>query len=218
MRRAGRGRHEHEGPDRLTAGASYTFSAYSDSTCTTGNLLATAASFTTPVTVSTLGGSLYHHYQVGNYLQTQQQSAQAFTTGSSTGGYTLSSIAIRVDSKVGSPTNLVVTLHAASGSNPNTGTTLATLSGPSSPSSGTHTYTCSGSGCNLSAGTTYFVLMNAASSPATSYYYVDLTRTAETKQPSDNGWSIADKDREQLYGSWLDIQAAVKLKVTAVPK
>ena len=36
----------------LTAGTSYTFSAYSDSTCTTGNLLATAAQFTTPVTVS----------------------------------------------------------------------------------------------------------------------------------------------------------------------
>ena len=32
----------------LTSGTSYTFSAYSDSTCTTGNLLATAAEFTTP--------------------------------------------------------------------------------------------------------------------------------------------------------------------------
>ena len=31
----------------LTDGTSYTYSAYSDSTCTTGNLLATASSFTT---------------------------------------------------------------------------------------------------------------------------------------------------------------------------
>ena len=40
----------------LTAGTSYTFSAYSDSSCTTGNLLATAAQFTTPdLTVSNVG-------------------------------------------------------------------------------------------------------------------------------------------------------------------
>ena len=202
----------------LTGGTSYTFSAYSDSTCTTGNLLATAPSFTTPVTVSTLGGALYQHYQVGNYLDTQQQGAQGFTTGSNTGGYTLSSIDIRINSKVGSPTNLEVTLHAASGSNPNTGTTLATLSGASSPSSaGTYPYTCSGSGCNLLASTTYFVLMKAPSSPGTSYYTVHLTSAAETKQPSNNGWSIADKGREGLYGSWLDMQAAVKMKVSAVP-
>ena len=40
----------------LTAGTSYTFSAYSDSTCTTGNLLATASQFTTPsLTASNVG-------------------------------------------------------------------------------------------------------------------------------------------------------------------
>ena len=202
----------------LTGGTAYTYSAYSDSTCTTGNLLATASTFTTPVTVSTLGGSLYQRYEVGNYLDTQQQGAQAFTTGSNTGGYTLSSIDVRISSKVGNPTNLVVTLHAASGSNPNTTTTLATLSGNSSPSSGTHTYTCSGSGCALSASTTYFVLMKAASSPGTSYYSVDLTAAAETKQPSGNGWSIADKGRDGIAGTWLDMLAAVKMKVTATPE
>ncbi len=41
----------------LTAGTSYTYSAYSDSTCTTGNLIATAAQFSTPasLTVSNVG-------------------------------------------------------------------------------------------------------------------------------------------------------------------
>ena len=200
----------------LTPGTSYTYSAYSDSGCTTANLLAAASSFTTSgVSVSNLGGALFQSYQVGNYNQTQQQGAQAFTTGSNTGGYTLSSIDIQVNSKVGSPTNLQVTLHAASGSNPNTTTTLATLSGNSSPSDGVYTYTCSGSGCNLSASTTYFVLLKAPSSPGTSYYQVDLTTAAETKQPSNNGWSIADKGRDGLYGNWYDMSAAVKLKVAA---
>ena len=172
-----------------------------------------------PVTVSTLGGTLYDTYQVGNYLGTQQQAAQAFTAGSNAGGYTLSSIDIRFAGKTGSPTAFEVTLHAASGSNPNTGTTLVTLSGNSSPSSaGTYTYTCSGSGCNLSASTTYFVLLKAPSSPGTSYYRVDMTATAETKQPSNNGWSIADKGRENLYGNWFDMTAAVKIKVTATKK
>ena len=36
----------------LAAGTSYTYSAYSDSTCATGNLLATAAAFTTPVSLT----------------------------------------------------------------------------------------------------------------------------------------------------------------------
>ncbi len=201
----------------LTPGTSYTYSAYSDSGCTTANLLATASAFTTSgVSVSTLDGALFQSYQVGNYNSTQQQGAQAFTTGSNTGGYTLSSIDIRFDNKIGSPTDLVVTLHAASGSNPNTTTTLATLSGASSPSSaGVYTYTCSGSGCDLSASTTYFVLMKAPNSTGTSYYQVDLTAAAETKQPSNNGWSIADKGRDGLYGNWFDMTAAVKMKVAA---
>ena len=203
----------------LTAGTAYVYSAYSDSSCTTGNLLATASAFTTPVTVSNLSGSLYLKYKVGNYLQVVQQGAQAFTTGSNTGGYTLSSIEIRIDGKVGSPTNLVVTLHSASGSNPDTATTLATLSGNSSPSSANvYPYTCSGSGCALAKDTTYFVLMKAVGSPDASYYEVDLTPAAETKQPSDNGWSIADKGRDGFIGNWYDMQAAVKMKVTAVPK
>ena len=207
----------------LTAGTSYTYSAYSDSSCTSGNLLATAASFTTPVTVSTLNGALYQRYEVGNYQQTQQQSAQAFTVGSNTAGYTLSSIAIQIDSKIGSPTDLEVTLHRASGSNPDTTSDgrLAILDGNDSPdpsSTRAYTYNCSGSGCNLQAGWTYFVLMKAPSSPDTSYYYVDLTRTAATTQPSNNGWSTASRGREHYFGAWYQSQGAVKIKVTAVPK
>ena len=203
----------------LDAGTDYTYSAYSDSTCTTGNLLATASQFTTPVTVSNLSATHYTTGEVGNYFGTQQQGAQAFTTGSNAGGYTLSSIDIQIAAKAGSPTNLQVTLHAASGSNPNTGTTLATLSSASSPSSaGTYPYTCSGSGCALSASTTYFVLLAAPSSASGSYYTVSVTNaTSETKQPSGNGWSIADGGRIDFGGTWSTAGGPLRIKVSAAP-
>ena len=96
----------------LTAGTDYTYSAYSDSGCST--LLATASEFTTLtiVSVSTLGGADSGVVNVGNSGSPTQRVGQAFTTGSYTGGYTLSSIAIAFRATVESPTDLEVTLHA----------------------------------------------------------------------------------------------------------
>ena len=202
----------------LTAGTSYTYSAYSDSSCTTGNLLATASSFTTPVSVSTLGGADSGVIDVGNNGGgPTQRAAQAFTTGSNTGGYTLSSIAIAFRATVGSPTDLEVTLHAASGLNPNTGTTLATLSGSNPSTAGSYTYTCS-SGCDLSESTTYFVYIKAPNSATGSYYGPTFTSSAETLTPSGNGWSMADKGRLQYVGvGWFESGAAYRIAVTAAP-
>ena len=76
----------------LTANTSYTYSAYSDSTCST--LLATpAASFTTAVSVSNLsktatGGAILY--------STYPRLAQAFTTGSNSGGYTLDKVTVHL--------------------------------------------------------------------------------------------------------------------------
>ena len=74
----------------LTGGASYTYKAYADSACTTANLLATAAAFTAPVvnSVSNLdkaAAQTYPPLSSGDY-------AQEFTTGTNTGGYTLTSV------------------------------------------------------------------------------------------------------------------------------
>ena len=202
----------------LTAGTSYTYSAYSDSTCTTGNLLATASAFTTLtiVSVSTLGGADNGVVNVGGGSPTQRV-AQAFTTGGNTGGYTLSSIAIAFRATVGSPTDLEVTLHAASGSNPNTGTTLATLSGSNPSTAGSYTFTCS-SGCDLSASTTYFVYVKAPNSASGSHYLQTFTSSDETLTPSGNGWSMADKGRLQYVGvGWFDSGSHYRIAVTATP-
>ncbi len=202
----------------LTSGTSYTYSAYSDSTCST--LLATAPQFTTLaiVSVSTLGGADNGPVDVGNSGSPTQRVAQAFTTGSNTGGYTLSSIAIAFRATVGSPADLEVTLHAASGSNPNTGTTLATLSGSSPSTAGSYTYTCS-SGCDLSASTTYFVYIKAPNSASGSYYQPTFTSSSETLTPSGNGWSIADRGRLQYVGvGWFDSGSHYRIAVTATTK
>ena len=203
----------------LTASTSYTYSAYSDSTCTTGNLLATASAFTTLtiVSVSTLGGADNGVVNVGGGSPTQRV-AQAFTTGGNTGGYTLSSIAIAFRATVGSPTDLEVTLHAASGSNPNTGTTLATLSGSNPSTAGSYTFTCS-SGCDLSASTTYFVYVKAPNSASGSHYLQTFTSSDETLTPSGNGWSMADKGRLQYVGvGWFDSGSHYRIAVTATTK
>ncbi len=52
------------------------------------------------VTVSNLDESQYTVLEIGNYFGTVQQRAQAFTTGSASGGYTLSSIDIRDEAAV----------------------------------------------------------------------------------------------------------------------
>ena len=203
----------------LTASTSYTYSAYSDSGCTSGNLLASASEFTTLaiVSVSTLSGGDNGVVNVGGGSPTQRV-AQAFTTGSNTGGYTLSSIAIAFRATVGSPTDLEVTLHAASGSNPNTGTTLATLSGGNPSTAGSYTYTCS-SGCDLSASTTYFVYIKAPNSANGSHYLATFTSSDETLTPSGNGWSMADKGRLQYVGvGWFESGSHYRIAVTATTK
>ena len=202
----------------LTAGTDYTYSAYSDSGCST--LLATASEFTTLtiVSVSTLGGADSGAVNVGNSGSPTQRVGQAFTTGSYTGGYTLSSIAIAFRATVESPTDLEVTLHAASGLNPNTGTTLATLSGSNPSTAGSYTYTCS-SGCDLSASTTYFVYIKAPNSANGSYYLTTFTNSGATLTPSGNGWLMADKGRLQYVGvGWFDSGAAFRVAVTATTK
>ncbi len=111
-----------------------------------------------------------------------------------------------------------MTLHAASGSNPNTGTTLATLSGSNPSTAGSYTYTCS-SGCDLSASTTYFVYVKAPNSASGSHYLATFTSSDETLTPSGNGWSMADKGRLQYVGvGWFDSGSHYRIAVTATEK
>ena len=207
------------GASALTAGTWYTYTAYSDDTCSTANELA-AEAFSTAVTVGNYDTASTLTTTVGSNSNTLWQTGQAFTTGSNGSGYTLSSITGRFSDDTGSPGDIVVKLHAASGTSP--GTELATLSGANPTASGAHTYTCSGSGCALAASTTYFVVMSAPNATATNHYtsYSTLNDT-ETLAPSSNGWSIADAAvAKSGVDPWfvLTTGRAAQIKVAALPK
>ena len=169
----------------LTAGTTYTFAAYSDSSCST--LLATAASFTTAVTVSNLGET---NSALSHLISGVARWAQEFTTGSNSGGYTLSSVTLNFSEVNSGANNITVSLRSRlSNGKPNTTTALATLSG--TVAAGDSIFTCSGAGCALEAGTQYFV--HVVGTGNSQQAKMNTTESdAETLQPSGNGWSIAN--------------------------
>ena len=198
----------------LTAGTWYTYKAYSDSTCTAANEIA-SKSFGTPLTVSNLNET-----SLGTSLRVEHNAAKAqeFTTGSWAAGYTLRSVT--VDSVLQyHNSQITMTIRARQSDGTPASTPLATLSTSHSGvvPTGNVTYTCSGSGCALAANTQYFVYLSTSSQ--TPIAGLDLTgSTAETLVPSNNGWSIADVARDQGL-SWGDLtDGTLRMKVTATPR
>ena len=182
----------------LSAGTSYTYSAYSDSTCTTANRLTTAAGFTTLGSVSSLTSP-----KTGESIidQVDDKQATAFTVGTAnTGGYVLKTVTIPMKNRSGSG-GLTVTLHAMQGTGPYSHASTpvsaerAILSGtaPTGSSWTDTTWTCSGSGCELAAGDTYFIVASYGGSGSGTYawaYQSTATQVIETATPSNNGWDI----------------------------
>ena len=141
-------------------------------------------------------------------LQPGRSIAQAFTTGTSAGGYTLESVELflRADISAADIGDLVATLRSE-GSSGDPGTTLGTLTNPASiigESSGTSlgaedaaTFTAP-SGTVLAANTTYFVVLR-----------FDQGRTMWGASANDEesggaaGWSIADDSRTNNGSSWI---------------
>ena len=207
----------------LTAGTWYTYRAYSDSTCSTE---IAAEAFSTAVTVSSVDGSTAN-IAIGYPTNASQQiwmAGQGFTTGSSANGYTFASVAAQFGNTSG--TNLgdvVVKLHAASGSNP--GTSLWTLNGSDKTpiTDGSYEFTCpTDTVCTLAANTTYFVSIEAPNAPTNTRYYLKATSTTtETKLPASNGWTIADGARVGIKanGFWQgNGNNTAQMTIAAVPK
>ena len=156
--------------------------------------------------------------------------AQAFTTGSSTAGYTLGSIGLYL-AIVGtgadiphSGNELTVTLNAVDeDGNPDDSSVLCTLTDPASFSAGLHLYTFSapttGTPCpTLAASTTYFVVIERVvpHTLSTTVYWYRTFRFGEDDGGAA-GWSIAD--RRHFYRSsdngWHDASAVHKIEISA---
>ena len=189
----------------LTANTTYTYSAYSDSSCTTGNLLAKATGFTTFSSVSNLGSTKSGDAPISG----QYKGAVAFTTGSNSSGYVLKSVTMPLRKK-GGPHGVTATLHAMQGTGEYSSlseadaTVLATLAGtaPTSSTWSDTTFTCAGNGCKLSSDTTYFVVLTTFAFPGYAWAYA--RSETETALPSGNGWNVEFghyKDSTYPWGS-----------------
>ena len=204
----------------LMPGTAYTYKAYNNAGCTTGEIDSTT--FTTGgVSVSNVKVSHAGGCVVGFSIGSRSKCASSFRTGSATNGYTLHSVTARFNLTVGSPSGFNVALHAASGNNPaSTAISNATLSGDAPASNSVETYTCSGTGCDLSADTTYWIVMLTADTSGSNraYQWQYVTEEDETKIPSDNGWSIGNDskhgDNLQNTGDTLALKVAATVNTS----
>ena len=182
----------------------YAYTAYSDSGCSTA--LTPTTSFTTPgVSVSNLDETESDIRSVGRPSTTTWGIAGAFTTGTNSGGYLLGSVTVRVGSTtILTSATLNMAIHADSGGNPAAQATH-TLAGTSPTAGGDVSYNCSGS-CNLSASTTYHLVLTATTADPGNFYYIRLTSSdSETNTPAGAGWSIANGTKQrQDNGNWSD--------------
>ena len=202
----------------LNAGTRYTYKAYSAATCADASELA-VETFRTEVAVNNLAETSTQSHPVGRSGGTDRQAAQSFTAGPNSGGYTLTTVTVYAEAKVGTPANFVVTLNGApSGNTP--GSVLATLSGSNPNGGGTHAYTCSGAGCSLTAGATYVIVMSAPGSTGQDnrYRIVKTASDAQTLAPSGNGWLIGDGSFLRTGSTWGANADALKVAVAATPK
>ena len=196
----------------LSPHTSYTYSAYSDSACTTANLLATATAFTTLfASVSNLTST--KHATIESFVSSTQTQAVAFTTGANVGGYVLKTVTVPLKN-TGGTNGMVFEFRAMQGTGQYSSTsepsdTALKIINIAKPTAGTYTdttVTCSGSGCSLSPNTTYFIVARTDDvHPA--YSWAVSTSETETAQPSGNGWSVGFghyKSGTADWGSWSD--------------
>ena len=200
----------------LTGGTTYTYQAYRDSGCATEIAIAT---FTTLVSVSSLGNSRSNAKLVGYQVGAYRKAAAQFTTGGYSNGYALSSVTIKIDDyfhSFGTPGDLTVAIYS-NGSDGKPNTLVTTLTGSNPTGAGQFTYRCTSS-CSLSAGTSYHVLLETpnASGPNSYYGWESSNSSAEVQQPLGNGWSIG-KSFEYDPNVWSDLTHYLKFQVTATP-
>ena len=132
--------------------------------------------------------------------------AQSFMTGSNSGGYHLTSIAVRFDNisdTSGAKSELTVTLNQVSGSNP--GSALCTLVTPDLTSRAANTLAAPTDGtCPvLQSGTSYFVVLNRTAHTAGTIG-LQLTTSDNEDTGGADGWTIENTTKEysSTTSSW----------------
>ena len=112
--------------------------------------------------------------------------AQAFTTGSSSAGYKLTSVKINFFT-LGSYNNWEVGIWSDSSGSPNS--KIATLTDPTATGAGVKTFTASGNGVDLTASTTYHIVIDVTGAAS---FQVQNTASSSEDTGGASGWSIAN--------------------------
>ena len=140
-------------------------------------------------------------------VSTTQSSAQGFTTGANTGGYTLGAVELAVTPFDGTASDITVSIYSESSGDP--GTLVHTLTTPGSLSDPVTTFTAP-SGATLAASTTYYVV---ASTTSTLFL---LSRTEATAEDTGgaSGWSIADDRRfSRNLVTWTTATVPIRMRI-----
>ena len=144
--------------------------------------------------------------------------AQAFTTGGNSTGYTLTSVEIEMEADRNYSTAFTVSLHSNNNGTP--GTSLGTLSNPTSISTdGVYAFTTRG--IALAADTTYFVVIERVG-------YIDAADDFLIKNTNSNaqdpgmasGWSIGNDSLYRDWDSndpWTSFSNSKKIRVKGIP-
>ena len=192
----------------LTDGNTYTYTAYSKTGCNAVDELDSVTFSMSDVSVGNLDEQADNaSCQIGFNVYSRK-CATAFTTGTHSAGYTLKSVTGLFHAKTASPGNIVVAIHAADTTNSSHPAASAsiTLTGSNPDTAGVHTYTCS-TNCDLTANTTYFVVMSTAdNSQRKLYAWRRTTSDDETVTPSTaTGWAIANDGLNHTGTTWANL-------------
>ena len=192
----------------LTDGNTYTYTAYSKTGCNAVDELDSVTFSMSDVSVGNLDEQADNaSCQIG-YNVYSRKCATAFTTGTHSAGYTLKSVTGLFHAKTANPDNIVVAIHAADTTNSSHPAASAsiTLTGSNPDAAGVYTYTCS-TGCDLTASTTYFVVMSTAdTSQRKLYAWRRTTSDDETVTPSTaTGWAIANDGLNHTGTTWANL-------------
>ena len=148
--------------------------------------------------------------EVGPHGHLWQLQAQQFRTGDNEGGYTLSTIQVRVDD-FGSNSRPKVSIYTTSSGNP--GTSLYVLTNPATLNDDAINTFRAPANATLEKDTNYFVVFEALGSGSNLRYDLEVTTSNSEDSEKASGWNITNSSRQRSTTATTWDNLAGKLKI-----
>ena len=148
--------------------------------------------------------------EVGPHGHLWQLQAQQFRTGDNEGGYTLSTIQVRVDD-FGSNSRPKVSIYTTSSGNP--GSSLYVLTNPATLNDDAINTFRAPANATLEKDTNYFVVFEALGSGSNLRYDLEVTTSNSEDSGKASGWNITNSSRQRSTTATTWDNLAGKLKI-----